>query len=163
MRMKQVADRLGKHDNTIRNYAKEFKDFLSPEPARGEARIFTDDDVRVLAFISRLSDSAMSYDDIREAMRRKLTEGTPFPPVIPASPIVESKGLIPLPEVEAQLAKKDAQITQLEARLEELRKQIEQNRQERREEREIYTDQIGKLNQEIGELRSELKRLNQKK
>ncbi len=163
MKMKQVADRIGKHDNTIRNYAKEFKDFLSAEPLKGEARIFTDDDVRILAFVSRLSDSGMSYDDIHEAVRRKLSEGSPFPPMIPAATPSESQGLIPLPEVEARLAQKDAQISQLEARLEEVRKQIEQNRQERREERETYTEQIGRLNQEIGELKAELKRVGRDK
>ncbi len=157
MKMKQVADRIGKHDNTIRNYAKQFNEFLSPEPPKGEARIFTDDDVRILGFISRLSDSGMSYDDIREAVKRKFAEGTPFPPVLPAATPPETQGLITIQEMESQLALKNARIAEMEARLEELRKQIEQFRQERREEREIYTAEVGRLNQEIGELRAELK------
>ncbi len=155
--MKQVADRIGKHDNTVRNYARQFNEFLSPEPPKGEARTFTDDDVRILGFISRLSDSGMSYDDIREAVKRKLGEGTPFPPVLPTVTMPEAQGLITVQEMESQLAIKDARITEMEARLEELRKQIEQFRQERREERDTYTAEIGRLNQEIGELRAELK------
>jgi DNA-binding transcriptional MerR regulator len=157
MKMKQVADRIGKHDNTVRNYAKQFNEFLSPEPPKGEARTFTDDDVRILGFISRLSDSGMSYDDIKEAIKRKLTEGTPFPPVLPTLAAPEVQGLITVQEMESQLAVKDARIAEMEARLEELRKQIDQFRQERREERDVYTTEIGRLNQEIGELRAELK------
>lgn len=162
MKMKQVAELIGKHDNTIRNYAKQFAAFLSPEPAKGETRIFSDDDVRVLAFISRLSDSGMSYTDIHEAVKRKASEGTPFPPVIMPSPREEAKGLITVPELEARLALKDAKIGELEARLEEIRSQVEQNRQERREEREAYTQEVGRLSQEIGELKAELRRLRDK-
>src|SRR5579859_1928299 len=114
MKMKQVADLIGKHDNTIRNYAKQFAPFLSPEPGKGEVRIFTDDDVRVLAFISRLSASGLSYDDINEAVQHKVNEGTPSPPVIVPPPREEAKGLITVPELEARLALKDAKIGELE-------------------------------------------------
>jgi DNA-binding transcriptional MerR regulator len=157
MRIQQVADRIGKHSNTVRNYARQFSAFLSPEPSKGDIRTFTDDDVRILAFISRLSDNGMPYEDITQALKRKLDEGTPFPPVLPPPPTSEPQGLITVAEMESKLATKDAKIAELEARVEELRKQImglvEQHREERREERE----EIGHLNQLIGELGAELK------
>lgn len=162
MKMKQIADRIGKHDNTVRNYAKQFAEFLSPEPPKGESRIFTDSDLRILGFVSRLSDSGMSYDEINQALKRKMSEGSPFPPILPIASSAETQGLITIAEAESRLVIKDAKIAELEARLEELRKQIEQFREERREERDAYTDQVGKLNQIIGGLQAELKALREK-
>jgi DNA-binding transcriptional MerR regulator len=150
MKMKQVADRLGKHDNTIRNYAKQFAEFLSPAPAKGETRVFTDDDVRVLSFISRLSDSGMSIEEIRAALRRKFEEGTPFPPVLPALTPTEERGVITVQEMEMRLALKDNEINELRGRLEELRERAQS-------ERETYLDQIRKLSEDIGQLRAELR------
>lgn len=155
MKTKQVAERLNKHENTVRNYAQQFAEFLSPAPAKGEHRTFTDDDLRILGFISRLSDSGMRQPDILDALKRKLSEGTPLPPVLPVSSPLDAQSLITLPELKAQLASKDAEIKELEGRLDELRKQVEQHRQER----DTYLDQIKLLSEEIGGLKAELKAL----
>src|SRR4051812_25634270 len=99
MKMKQVANRIGKHENTVRNWSRQFAEFLSPAPAKGEHRHFTDDDGRILGFITRLSDTGMQYEDIRSAIKRKLDEGTAFPPVLPSTAPTDIQGLIPLPEM----------------------------------------------------------------
>jgi DNA-binding transcriptional MerR regulator len=153
MKMKQVADRLGKHDNTIRKWAQQFSDHLSPAPSKGEHRIFTDDDLRIFAFISRLSDTGMRYEEIQDALKHKMDEGTPFPPVLPTV-ASESSSLITQQELETRLALKDAELRELQGRLEELRHQIQQHK----EEREGFVTQVSKLSEEIGRLKAELSR-----
>ncbi len=153
MKTKQVADRLGKHENTIRNYAQQFAEFLSAPPAKGEHRVFTDDDLRVLGFIGRLSDSGMRQDEIRDALKRKLDEGTPFPPILPTAPVSDSQSLVTVQELETQLARKDAELQELQGRVEELRIQVESHRKER----ENYLEMIKQLSEEIGALKAELK------
>ncbi|MCC7451977.1 MAG: MerR family transcriptional regulator [Anaerolineae bacterium] len=161
MKMKQVAERLGKHENTIRNYARQFAEFLSPEPQQGEHRVFTDDDMRILGFISRLSESGLKQNAIRDALKQKLTEGTPFPPILPTPPQSEPRGLITLQEMEVRLAAKDAELRELQGRIEELRRENAALREQQQREREAYLKQImelsSKLSEEIGRLKAELK------
>jgi DNA-binding transcriptional MerR regulator len=156
MKMKQVADRLGKHDNTIRKYAQQFAEFLSPAPAKGEHRIFTDEDLRVIAFISKLSDSGMKLAEVYDALKRKMDEGTPFPPVLPLLLPTDKQGLITVQEMDARLAYKDAELKELTGRLEELRKQLADLIERNRQEREAYVEQIARLSEEIGRLKAEL-------
>lgn len=151
MKMKQVCERLGKHDNTIRNYARMYAEFLSPAPGKGEHRTFSDDDLRILGYICRLADSGMRHGDIHESLKRKFEEGTPFPPVVPPAE-ADLQALVPMAEVELQLAQKDALLKEMQGRLEELRRQVEQHKQER----DSYMQQIIKLSEEIGKLRAQL-------
>ncbi len=157
MKMKQVADRLGKHDNTIRKYAQQFAEFLSPAPAKGEHRIFTDEDLRVMAFICKLSDSGMKIAEITDAIRRKVEEGSPFPPVLPLFSPTDNQGLITLQEMDTRLALKDAELKEMLGRLEELRRQLVDQTERSRQEREAYVEQIAHLSEEIGRLKAELK------
>ncbi len=157
MKMKQVATRLGKHENTIRKYARQYAEFLSPAPDPGEHRIFTDDDIRVIAFISRLSDSGMQHDEILQSLKRKMDEGSPFPPVLPQPNASEAQALITLPEMEARLAVKDSKIKELEATIAELRRQHTELLEQQNKKEESYIERITRLSEEIGLLRAELK------
>src|SRR5579859_2329741 len=161
MKTKQVADRLGKHENTVRNYAKDFGDFLSPAPAKGEHRTYTDNDLRILGHIARLSDAGMKQEEIHQALLRKFEEGSPFSP-IPLTPST-STDLITVPEMEARIAAKDAELQMANARLEELRKQIENLVDRQDQERKYYLERITGLSQEIEELKAQLKRLTSNK
>jgi DNA-binding transcriptional MerR regulator len=156
MKMKQAADRIGKHENTVRNWARQFAEFLSPAPAKGEHRRFDDNDLRVLAFIGKLSDNGMQYEDIRNAVRRRLDEGSPFPPVLPAQTPSDGHGLITLPEMETRLALKDAEIQELQGRIEELRHQLDDYMKRTNQREERYIEQIGQLREEIGRLKAQL-------
>lgn len=163
MKTKQIAERLNKHENTIRNYAQQYAEFFSSMPAKGEHRTFTDDDLRVMGFIARLSDSGLRQDDIKVALRRRLDEGTPFPPVLPSGSPSDVKGLVTVAELEYQLAVKDTELREMQARIEELRKQIEQYQQERDNYVQqiahsgvAYMEHIARLSEEIGRLKAEL-------
>jgi DNA-binding transcriptional MerR regulator len=168
MKMKQIADRLGKHDNTIRNYARQYAEFLSSQPAKGEHRIFTDDDARIIAFISHLSDNGMRHEEIHQALKTKLAEGTPFQPLLPSVPPSEQQNLITVAEMEAQLAAKDSALKEAQVRLEELRRQLTEQAERQRQEREAYLQQIrqvsesymaqiARLSEEIGKLKAQIR------
>lgn len=161
MRMKQVADRIGKHENTVRNWSRTFAEFLSPAPAKGEHRRFDDDDLRLLGFVAKLSDQNMSMEDIRAELKRKLEAGVPFP-MVPIAPSAaddagsEATGLVPIGEVEVRLAAKDAEIAQLNARIEELRRQIGEISTRYNEREDRFFEEIGRLREEIGRLKAQV-------
>jgi DNA-binding transcriptional MerR regulator len=130
MRMKQVADRLNKHDNTLRNWADWYAEFLSPAPPKGEVRHFTDDDFRVLAFVNDLSDKGLNKAAIHEALKEKQNSGTPYPPVNPALLVDDEPGqdvevALMLREAQTQLAIKEAEVQKLSAQVSELRDRLD--------------------------------------
>lgn len=114
---------------TVRKYATEFADYLSPtaNPEKGRARQFTDDDLEVYALIVDLKAQNRLYEDIHIALQRG-ERGDP--PLILPSP----NGLSPQ---EQQLAVANARIRDLEAALhrkegveEELRRQLAEAQQQ---------------------------------
>lgn len=67
---KQVADSLNLSSTTIRNYSRLWADHLSPSanPQAGQGRIYTEDDLAVMATIAALRDSQATTDQIRAAL-----------------------------------------------------------------------------------------------
>lgn len=55
---------------TIKNWASEFADYLSPTatPETNKRRVYTDDDVRVFDLVSRLKKEGKVYEEIRGAL-----------------------------------------------------------------------------------------------
>lgn len=156
MKIKQIADRIGKHENTIRNWAKQFAEFLSPAPVKGEHRNFIDEDLRRLSHISQLSDIGMSYEDIRLSIKQKVDEGSPFAPVLPTASASDVQGLITQTDMEARLTHKDAEIRELNVRLEEVRKRLNEEIMRQTEKDERHMQQMGRLYEEIGRLKMQL-------
>ena len=58
-------------EQTIRNWAIEFAEFLSPlaNPEKGRNRAFTEDDMRVLDLIASLKDEGKQFIDIHAALK----------------------------------------------------------------------------------------------
>lgn len=67
---KQVADSLGLSSTTIRIYSAKWSDYLSPaaNPEAGQPRLYSDDDLAVLATIAALRDNQATADQIRDAL-----------------------------------------------------------------------------------------------
>src|SRR5260221_8858103 len=149
MRMGQAAELIGKHQNTIRNYAERFAEFLSASPGKGEHRNFTDEDVRILAFVSKLMDSGMDQNAITQTIRQRREDNKPFPPVLPTVSGFESRSLVPVAEMEAKISVITAELREAQGRLEELRRQSEMRDR-------AYADELTSLNREIGRLQAEL-------
>jgi DNA-binding transcriptional MerR regulator len=68
----QMARSLGVSDNTIRNFCKEFGDYLSEAaaPTWGTYREFSERDVEILTVISVWRKEGQTYDEIRQRLRR---------------------------------------------------------------------------------------------
>lgn len=78
---KQVADQLGLSGTTIRNYGRQWSDYLSPSanPQTGQARLYTEDDLAVLTTIAALRENQATADQIRAA----LDQGQRLEPIRP--------------------------------------------------------------------------------
>ena len=67
---KQVADSLNLSSTTIRNYSRLWADYLSPSanPQAGQGRLYTEDDLAVMATIAALRENQATADQIRETL-----------------------------------------------------------------------------------------------
>ena len=67
---KQVADSLNLSSTTIRNYSRLWSEYLSPSanPEAGQSRLYTEDDLAVMATIAALRDRQATADQVREAL-----------------------------------------------------------------------------------------------
>ena len=67
---KQVADSLNLSSTTIRNYSRLWSEYLSPSanPEAGQSRLYTEDDLAVMATIATLRDRQATADQVREAL-----------------------------------------------------------------------------------------------
>lgn len=67
---KQVADQLGLSGTTIRNYGRQWSDYLSPSanPEAGQARLYTEGDLAVLTTIAALRENQATTAQVRAAL-----------------------------------------------------------------------------------------------
>lgn len=148
MKMKQVADRLGKHDNTIRYYAKQYGEFLSPAPDAGEVRVFTDEDVNVLSYVCQLTETGLKYEAIRDNLRHRFETNKSIPPSLPPPPPPDRRVAV---FSEPELLVDTALVNELTGRVESLKQQIDVLNQQRENDREVYLRHIMQINQSHNE------------
>jgi len=157
MKISEVAERIDKHQSTIRQYATKFSEFLSPQPGQGKPLVFNNNDLAIIAFISKSSDEGWQYDEIRAALQRKIAAKESF--ILPH----RNFAVRPKPETNSQLrsalAKKDAEISGLQGRLAAIREQLEANISYFNDRENIYINAIADLNRKLGESQGELKLL----
>ena len=62
----QVAEMLAVNQETIRTWAREFRNHLSSKarPAKGKHRAFTHEDIEILSLIAELKDDGLKFEDI---------------------------------------------------------------------------------------------------
>ncbi|MBW1927482.1 MAG: MerR family transcriptional regulator [Deltaproteobacteria bacterium] len=68
---RQSATIFGVALETIRNWADEFQDYLSPTatPGRGKHRMYSTDDLRVFSLVAELKKQGLTYADIHAALQ----------------------------------------------------------------------------------------------
>lgn len=124
---KQVADNLNLSSTTIRNYSRLWSDYLSPaaNPEAGQPRLYSEDDLAVIATIAALRDNQATTDQIRAA----LDAGQRLEPVRPPveEPPADRAGDGPTVEAAAAAAAATTaidiyrdRVNQLEARADQL-------------------------------------------
>lgn len=137
----EIARRLDVHQNTVRNWADLYGDFLTPN-ATAARRRFTADDLRVLSTVSELRTQGLSFEQIREALaagkRIEDVPGLPTPEEVEAR---RSVGLVPVSE-------RDRALDEVKRRLEEiemLKGQVSRLIAERDALLDKYSDEIRRL------------------
>jgi DNA-binding transcriptional MerR regulator len=79
----KVAEILAVSGMTLRNYVKEFSEFLSPQAVKKTGRRFTDQDIRTLQIAASILRDGFTYDQAREQLAEQPLEGEvidDFPP-----------------------------------------------------------------------------------
>lgn len=140
---RHAADLFNISRETVRQYAQEFATYFSPgaNPGGGRARLFTEDDVKVLALITDMKAHGFRYEDIHLALHNGQRGEVPeqIRKVIPMEQTLTSQQQIAalatkVTDLEKQIASRDGAI-------EELRQQLTDARSE-----------IARLNREVGRL-----------
>jgi DNA-binding transcriptional MerR regulator len=170
MRSGQVAKKLGVSKGTVINWGHWYEEYLSAPPAPGEDRAFTDDDVRVLAYVKGLSEKGLTRVGVQEALLQKRDTGTAFPPLLPDALGMadQAETALALVETKEKLALKEAEVSELSGTIQELRRQIEfitsladkdKIEAQRRYDAlvEKYSLELARLNFEMGKMQEQLK------
>lgn len=96
----EIAKMLGITTATVRNYVKEFREFLSPAATAETNRRFTPEDIKVLRVASELLREGFNYPEVRERLNERLPmegeifEGEPEPETPP--PPETPQSILPL-------------------------------------------------------------------
>jgi len=139
----EVASRLSVSRSTVRAYGGELADYLSagatPEP--GQARQFSEEDLRVMATARDLLGEGLTYDQVRERLAQglhlvDLPEVEPKPPHPEPPPASTSTALVSPDQIRAMLQPLAAAAEEWQAIAESRRQEAESLREENRRLRE---------------------------
>jgi DNA-binding transcriptional MerR regulator len=154
MRSKEVADRVGVSDQTIRDWAGRYKEYLSPgaNPEKGAIREYTLEDVRVFATVKRESDRRLPVGEIKTILDGgKLVEEVPEAPTPDDETVPATEHALALQrinvlqrELERTRAAHERELERLVTRLDDSEGKREQTEQ-----------QLQDLRERIGQLRAE--------
>lgn len=84
---KHIGDWFGVSHQTVKNWCKEFRTYLSPTavPESGQPRQFTENDVKVLALVADMKSNRHTFTDIHATLQTgQRGEIPPFPHRLPA-------------------------------------------------------------------------------
>lgn len=147
MQTGEIAERLGVSDNTIRNWSREYANYLSEKGAGlrpGATRAFTQDDVIVLATIAEYRDSGLTHEQISDLLDEgKRTALIPPPPPMNEDRVRENVELTTRERAEVEI---------LTARLNMLQAQFAQALQEREAAVQAERDALKRIDELHGEL-----------
>lgn len=153
----EVATRFGIEQQTVRNWAKEFKQYLSitANPSPGNHRIFTDDDLRVFVVVSELKDLGFTFESIHVSLQNGQRGELP-PDTTSLTPTGDLSALQVMlanemrlrEELEAQLTTERENLKNERSRADKAETKADVLEQQLREARQL----INELNREIGRL-----------
>lgn len=151
---------------TIRTWALEFKDFLSPDanPGQGKQRLFNSDDMGVFDLVAQHKQDGKTFADIHAALGTGQRGGSPEVTPHDLSMMLDTQSNVALITQNEQLTRR---ITQLMAENESL-KALERENAALKREVEILreqggVDEIRRLERMIGRLEYEIEQLKQGK
>lgn len=149
----EVLDMLQVSRETLRDWVTRCRDYLSPaanpprEGRRGRKRLYSDEDLRVLALVAAMRATASSWDEILAS----LAAGQRAPvEAIPKRPPRNQASLLALQQLQTQVTLLEAQLEALQRELIRREGQIELLERQLADARA----QIDALNRELGRLGS---------
>lgn len=146
-----LAKRLSLHPNTVRTWADEFSEFVSPGAVAAK-RKFTADDALVLTTIAQLRSENLAFEEIRKALSNgRRADGLPPVPTPEEEAARQSLQLVPMPEYTRVLDLLRSKELELERVINE--------RDGALRDKDTANAQIADLRQDIGELRGRLEAL----
>jgi DNA-binding transcriptional MerR regulator len=151
-----LAARLNVSRDTIRNYARDFSEFLTNEATGIEPnarRRYTERDALILATIADLRANGLTVEQVTDALRGgRLVETVPPAPTPAEKEARENAALIVRPEYERVLDR----VQQLEGELDTLRAERDRAIERWQDDTTALNVKIQALERELGEARGEL-------
>lgn len=143
MNTKRLSDLLNVTTNTVRRWCDTYEDFLSPTatPAKGQTRVLSELDQRVLLYVSALRDTGETPDDIRDRLNELQANHWQNLPGLPAG-WSEPENLMPV-TVAAAKARELAEVAVLQRELTHVRAELERVTEGRERLREDLASERG--------------------
>lgn len=175
-RNKEIQSLFNISSDTVRIWADEFTEYLSPlaTPGTGKHRVFNDDDLRVFALVSDMRASSFSYDEIHVSLKngnlgelpeiaqdRALEYSAELQLTVAQDAI--SKLRLKLEEVETEARKLHDENIRLQTSEEAARSRVGELTEELSKEREKNQTKISELERQIGKLEGILEFLQKQK
>lgn len=162
MKSKELATWLNIAPVTVRLWSSQYGEFLSPSArGGGKTRVFSDRDMRVLAYVASMKQDGRGRDDITASLRRlQGDEWRELPDMPAAPPGVEPISVIPREAAEAKIdAQRGALMREISV-LQDTVERLENDLKVERAERAALTQQLIEAREKLGELRGQLSGVN---
>lgn len=150
MRSRDVAKRLGVDASTVRRWARDYEEYLSPTARKApdddlrKPRVFTDEDLRLFWTIATAQNRGVGHEEIEQMIGNgELLEGD-----LPEHPLTQTADEIELVPASTALARIEAlqdKVEMLESDLEDARQRLDQK-----------NDRVIELEQKLGETMTEI-------
>ena len=158
---KDLQQLFNKSNETIRVWSHEFAEYLSPTatPGEGRHRLYSAEDLRVLALVNEMRNKGSQTEDIHLALkagsRMELPEATVERALTLQSSIELDRALDRIGNLELQLADAHTQINDLEKQLIKANTRLELKSEQDDDRTDLQTE-IARLNREMGKLEAKL-------
>lgn len=124
----QAARHASVSPNTVRQWAKEYREFFSEyaNPATGESRAFTPGDVAILQAIAQLRINGLSHEDVKQRLRQQPPPALQDATGVPESRVEASTSLaVPTDAIQTFLAHSGAKLDDVAGQLEKVDRRLE--------------------------------------
>lgn len=163
MKTGELAALLDVSTSSIKTWAQEFGDFLSPRAQGGSQlhRFFDDQDARIMGHIADLRKQNVSWDDIRANLSRlEETNWQDLPDLPNAPPGVGPVPMMPTQAAETAIEQQQQlflkELAWRDDRIDALEEELDSERAAHNETRQELTDQLITAKGELGELHGKL-------
>lgn len=148
----QVAELIDRTGAAVRNWSTVYAEFLSPlaNPGKGASRFYSDQDTRILLFISQMKHRGLRDDDVRSQLASaQARDWVDLPDLPDVTPLAAAVPMVPAAASMAALdAERRAYMRDLGRMEEQLNHMTQRN--------DALQDEMNKLQREIGRLEVEL-------